>query len=703
MELQAGSPVVWTQYGHVCVITIDNPPVNALSQSVRAGVMAALAEANRHPTIRSILIRCEGRTFVSGADMQEFKQPPRMPYLSDVNEAIEACAKPVVVALHGTALGGGFELALASHYRIAERAARMGLPEVKVGLIPGAGGTQRLPRLIGVPEAARWITTGELVGAERALELGVIDEIADGDLMDKAVAAAQRLSGPTVAPRRTGSLRTPAFHESELAAIEQATLAKAPALLAPSVAIDAIRGASNLSLSSGLEHERELFSRLRSSPQAAALQHAFFAERSVAKVDQIVRSTRPRSIERVAVVGAGTMGSGIAMCFANAGIPAQLLETDARALELGMDRIRRDYASAAARGLVSGPEVDRRIALIRPTFSYANLSDSDLILEAVFEDLNVKREVFAAIDRAARPGAILASNTSYLDIAEIGSHTGRPAEVVGMHFFSPAHIMRLLEVVRSNETADDVIATAMSLGKTLGKVAVLVKGSDGFVGNRMLAQRTRETHFLVEEGATPQQVDRVLVEFGFAMGPFAVADLAGLDIGWRNRKARAHLRRAGERDCTLLDKICEAGRLGQKTGAGWYRYTPGSRVGVVDPVIERLILEHSEHAGIRRRAIGDEEILQRCIYSMVNEAARILEEGVVAGPADVDVVWLHGYGFPRWRGGPLYYADQVGLGEVLHAIRNLRDRLGGEYWCPAPLLEDLVSATRGFYTSTNEA
>ncbi len=699
MSVQAPSPVGLRVETDVALITVDNPPVNVLSRAVRADLLAALRSTLADASVRAVVICCAGRTFIAGADVTEFGKTPEPPHLPEVTQVIEESSKPVVAALHGTALGGGFEIALASHYRIASRDAKVGLPEVKLGLMPGAGGTQRLPRLVGVAEALQWITTGNPVDATRALEQGAIDEIADGDLVQAALSSAHRLIEAGRPPRRTGQLHVPPADNAVFVEIESATRKKQRGLLAPQYCIDAVRAACTLSLAEGLKRERELFLELRASPQAAALRHAFLGEREVAKVPGLASDIAARAVKQVAVIGAGTMGGGIAMCFANAGFPVRLLEVDAQALERGLGFVRNNYAATAARGGLSQAEMDKRLSLISPTLSYADLAEVDLIVEAVFEDLDVKRKVFEQIDAVARPGAILATNTSYLDVSAIAEFTRRPQDVVGMHFFSPANVMRLLENVRANKTAPDVLVTVMKIGKAIGKVAVLVGDSDGFVGNRMLAQRNREAYFLLEEGATPRQVDKVLTDFGFAMGPFAVGDLAGLDIGWRNRKARAHLRKPGARDCNLLDKVCAMGRFGQKTGAGWYRYEKGSRVPIPDPAIEQLIIEHARQAGIAWRAIDDEEILQRCLYSMINEGAKILTERVAARPVDVDIVWLHGYGFPAWRGGPMFHADQLGLANVHAAILRFSDRFGPDFWTPAPLLAELASAKKGFYPS----
>ncbi|MBV8211131.1 MAG: enoyl-CoA hydratase/isomerase family protein [Burkholderiaceae bacterium] len=693
----AASAVDFQVDADVALITLDNPPVNALSQAARSGLLSALRAALTDTRVRAIVLRGKGRAFSAGADVTEFGTAPQRPHLPELTEAIERSDKFVVAALHGSALGGGFEIALASHYRIAARDAKVGLPEVRLGLMPGAGGTQRLPRLIGAAQALQWITSGDSVEAARALEAGAIDEIAEGDLAAAALAAARRLVARGGAPRRTGDLAAPPIDDAAWSAVEGAVAKKQRHLLAPRLCADAIRAAVSLPFAQGLQRERQLFLELPASPQAAALRHAFLGEREATKAPGLPEGVASRPIVRVAVIGAGTMGGGIAMAFANAGFPVTLIEADATALDRGRNIIRDNYAASVARGGLAQAEMDRRMERIVPTLSFNDAAGADLIVEAVFEDLEVKRKVFKQLDRIARQGAIFATNTSYLSVTSIAGFTRRPQDVVGMHFFSPANVMRLLENVRTARTAPDVIATVMQIGKSLGKVAVLVGDGDGFVGNRMLAQRTREAYFLLEEGSTPQQIDRVLTDFGFAMGPFAVGDLAGLDIGWRNRNARAHLRKAAVRDCDLLDQVCALGRFGQKTGAGWYRYEKGSRTPIADPAIEQLIVEHSRRSGIERRPISDDEILERCLYSMINEGARILQEGVAARPVDVDMVWLHGYGFPAWRGGPMFHADRVGLAEVHAAILKWKERFGPDFWTPAPMLAELAATGRGFY------
>lgn len=657
-----------------------------------------MRRANANPGVDALVIACAGRTFIAGADLAEFDRPPEPPHLPEITQAIEDSEKPIVAALHGTALGGGFEIALACHYRVAAPGTRVGLPEVKLGLLPGAGGTQRLPRLIGFERALAMITGGEPVRAVDALADGALDEIAGDDLVTTAIVAAKRLAAGGARPRRTGALPVPRVGDEAFERARESAAKKQRGRVAPLAAIDALRAAARLSFTEGIARERELFLELRASPQAAALRYAFVSEREVAKVPWLGSDVQPREVRRAGVIGAGTMGGGIAMCFANAGFPVTLLDADVAGLARRIENIRRNYSASVARGRLAQAAMDERMGRITATVEWSALRDADLIVEAAYEDIDVKRQVFERLDAVAKPGAVLATNTSYLDVGIIAGFTHRSQDVVGMHFFSPANVMRLLENVRAPKTAPDVLATAMRVGRSLGKVAVAVRGSDGFVGNRMLMQRTRETFFLLEEGALPQDVDRALVEFGFAMGPFAVADLSGLDIGWSNRKARAHLRESGVRDCDLLDQVCERGRLGQKTGAGWYRYDAGSRTPVPDPEIEALIVAHSRAAGIERRRIPAEEIVERCIWSMVNEAARILEEGIAARALDIDMVWLHGYGFPGWRGGPMYYADATGLAAVHAAILRYRERFGPDFWTPAPLLEKLGHSGGQFRT-----
>jgi 3-hydroxyacyl-CoA dehydrogenase len=689
--------VLYSKRGDIGVVTVANPPVNALSQSVRAGLMECVALGLADAEVAAIVLICDGRTFIAGADIREFGKPPLDPRLPDVVQFIENAFKPVIAAIHGTALGGGLEVALGCHFRIAVADAKMGLPEVKLGILPGAGGTQRLPRLIGAEAALDMIVSGNPVSARKALEIGILDEIAEGDLLAAAVALARRVMAEKRPLRKVSELSATA-PGPELFEQYKKNIAKTRrGFLAPLNCIEAVRAATELPFAQGMQRERELFVELMGSPQAAAQRHVFFGEREVAKIPGLPEGTRTRDIALVAVLGAGTMGGGIAMCFVNAGIPVVLLETSDENLQRGLATISKNYARTVAKGNLAQAEMDRRMALIRPTLSYDDLKNADLVIEAVFEEMSVKHEVFARLDKVCKPGAIMASNTSYLDIDTIAAATTRPQDVLGMHFFSPANVMRLLENVRGAKTSPEVYATAMKVGKDIGKVAVLVGVCDGFVGNRMLAKRTRESYFMLEEGATPQQIDKVLYDFGLPMGPFAMGDLAGLDIGWRNRKSRMAQLTPREQACNILDQICELGRYGQKTGAGFYRYDADRRSST-DPLIDELIVAHSRERGIERRVVSDQEILERCLYSMINEGAKILEEGIVSRPVDVDVVWLAGYGFPAYRGGPLFYADQIGLKTVYEAILKYQDRHGSEYWKPSALLEKLAREGKGFYS-----
>ena len=691
------SVVSFSKQGNIGVITVNNPPVNALSQPVRAGLRDAVAQGLAADDVAAMVVWCEGRTFIAGADIREFGKPPKEPDLRTVTQFMEDSPKPIVAAIHGTALGGGLEVALACHLRIALPSAKVGLPEVKLGLIPGSGGTQRLPRLIGVKPALDMIVSGDHVAATKAHVYGVIDEIVEGDLKRAAVALAERAVAEQRPLRRIGALSAKLDNPEVFDEYAKSIARKARGFLAPFRAIDAVRAAAELPFDQGMKREREIFAELMASTQSKAQRHVFFAEREVAKIPGLPEGTRPRAVKSVAVLGAGTMGGGIAMCFANVGIPVTILEMNRENLDLGLATIRKNYTNTVSKGGLTQADMDQRMALIKPTLSYDDVKNADMVIEAVFEEMGVKKEVFAKLDAVCKPGAVLASNTSYLDIDEIAAATRRPQDVLGMHFFSPANVMRLLENVRGAKTAPEVYATAMEVGKTIKKVPVLVGVCDGFVGNRMLAKRSRECGFMLEEGALPQQIDKVLYDFGFSMGPFAVGDLAGLDVGWRNRKSRLDRLTPREKANNILDKICELGRYGQKTGAGYYKYDD-KRNPSPDPLIEELIVDHSKERGIARRRIGDQEILERALYSMVNEGARILEEKIVARPLDIDIVWIYGYGFPVYRGGPMFYADQIGLKTVYDAVLKYQKQVGAEYWTPAPLLERLVKEGKGFYS-----
>ena len=674
--------------GDVAVVTADNPPVNALKHEVRAGLTQALQQARDDGAVNAVVIACAGRTFFAGADITEFGKPPQAPSLHDVIAAIEAMPKPVVAALHGTALGGGFELALACHFRVAVSEARVGLPEVKLGLLPGAGGTQRLPRLVGPEKALKMIVTGEPVGAAEARADGIIDEIVEGDLTAAAVEFARR------AVREGRPLRLVRDREEKLigegfADAAEALTRRLRGRDAPAACVEAVRNAIVLPFAEGLRQESELFRQLVAGDQSKAQRHIFFAEREAVKVPDMPEATRPRQIARGAVIGAGTMGGGIAMCFANAGIPVTVVETARDLLQKGLDRIAANYRTTVSRGGLSAEDMERRMGLITGVTELEAIGEADVVIEAVFEEMEVKKRVFADLDRIAKLEALLATNTSTLDVNEIARVTARPQDVLGMHFFSPANVMRLLEIVRGAETSFEALATAIALGRRLGKVPVTVRVCYGFVGNRMLARRSVETERLLLEGALPQEIDAAVTEFGFPMGPCAMMDLAGLDVGWRIRKGR------GEH-ALIEDALCEAGYYGQKTGKGYFRYEAGSRTPLPDPVVEKTILEASSRLGINRRPIGQEEIVERMILPMINEGARILDEGIASRSGDIDVIWVYGYGWPVWRGGPMYYADQLGLSHVRDRLAFYADRSRDETLRPAPLLHRRAAEGRGF-------
>lgn len=667
----------------VAVIRIASPPVNALSAAVRAGLAASLAAAVADPAVRAIVLAAEGRSFIAGADISEFGKPPVPPTLPEVVAAFDACAKPLVAAIQGAALGGGLELALACHARVAGPAAKLGLPEVKLGLVPGAGGTQRLPRLIGAAPALPLILEGTAVPAAEALRLGLVDEVAEGALLDAAKRHALAMEGaplPRIRDRPDGLGPRETFEAAAAAAAKRA--ADNPAALA---CIDCIRAGFDKPFDAALAFERETFLRLMQDERSKALRHVFFAERATAQIPGQPRDTRPRPVEQAAVVGAGTMGGGIAMVFANAGIPVTVIETSQEALDRGLQRVAANYATSVQRGSLTPEERDRRMARITGRIGLEAAAGAEVVVEAAFEELGLKREIFASLDRIARPGALLASNTSYLDIDSMAAATARPGEVLGMHFFSPANVMKLLEVVRGARTTPEALATAVELGRRLGKVPVVVGACHGFVGNRMLARRTAQAERLLLEGATPEAVDAALVAFGFRMGQFAMIDLAGLDIGWRVRKATGKV-------LPLADALCEAGRLGQKTGRGYYTYPDGARQGVPDPEVPALAARIAAEQGVARREIGREEITERLIFPMIDEGARILEEGIAARPGDIDVVWLNGYGWPAWRGGPMYHASVLGAATVARRLEAHATRSGDATLRPSAALLRMAAA-----------
>lgn len=676
--------------GPVAVVTIDNPPVNALGAAVREGLAKAIETANADASVTAIVIASAGKAFIAGADISEFGKPQAAPLLPDLLDAIERSAKPVVAAIQGVALGGGLEVALACHGRVALPVAKLGLPEVKLGLIPGAGGTQRLPRLIGAAKAFPVMLSGEPVSAGQALEYGLLDEIVSSDLVTAAIRLAEGLAAEGRRP--VTSADDERLTEADREAFEglaKEALRKAEGMPTVPALVEAVRSAFLLPFAEGLAVERRLFLSLIADERSKALRHVFFAEREVAKVPGIGPEVKPREIARAAVIGAGTMGGGIAMCFANAGIPVTLIETGQAALDNGINRIAAIYDISVSRGSLTPEARKQRLALIKPAVGLAAAAGADIVVEAAFEEMGVKKQIFGELDKVAKPGAILASNTSYLDVPTIAASTGRPQDVLGMHFFSPANVMKLLEVVRPQGVADDAVATAVALGRKLGKVPVVVGNGFGFVGNRMLEQRTRAAERLLIAGALPHEVDAALVDFGFKMGPFAMADLAGNDIGWRSRKARG-LKAA------VADAICDAGWFGQKTGRGYYIYPQGARTGQRCPEVEALIARISAEQGVTRRAFTQAEILARLLDPMVNEGARILEEGIAARPGDIDIVWINGYNWPAWRGGPMYWADSVGLGVIAKRLEAQAAETGDKALEPAPLLKRLAAEGKGF-------
>jgi 3-hydroxyacyl-CoA dehydrogenase len=683
----------------VAVITIDNPPVNALSPGVPEGIGAAIDEINRDPAIKAAVVIGGGRTFVAGADIKEFGKMtaggPRRSLLPLLLQ-IEDSTKPVVMAIHGTAFGGGLELAMAGHYRVSSPTAQVGQPEVKLGIIPGAAGTQRLPRLVGVAKAVEMCAEGKPVSAVEAAVLGLIDALIEGDLLAGAVSFTREVAGkPTPKTReRATKLGTAAENAAIFTAARNAAGKKQRGLKAPLAAIDAVEAATRLSFEEGCKAEAKLFNECLFSDQSKALIHIFFGEREVAKIPDVPKETPVIPVNRVAVVGSGTMGGGIAMVFANAGIPVLLKDVDQAALDVGMGKIQKNYAGSVQRGRFTQTFVDERLKLITPVLSYDAFSTVDMVVEAVFEGMALKKTVFADLDRACRPGTILASNTSTLSIDEIASATTRPESVIGTHFFSPANVMRLLEIVRGKNSSKEVIATCMQLSKKLGKIGVLVGNCRGFVGNRMFGPYRREAQFLVEEGAEVEALDKALVDFGNAMGPLATGDLAGLDVGWRIREEYRHLEKPGIRQPFAEDRLCEMGRYGQKTTKGWYRYDENRRA-TSDPEVTALVRKWSAEAGIPQRQITAAEIVDRCIYALVNEGARILEEGYALRAVDIDIIYLNGYGFPAYRGGPMWHADTVGLQKVYQRICEFHQQ-HGELWEPAPLLRRLAEEKKTF-------
>ncbi|MEA3068245.1 MAG: 3-hydroxyacyl-CoA dehydrogenase [Sphingomonadales bacterium] len=685
MDKPTTSPISTRKHGDVLIILSNNPPVNALSTPVRQGLVDAIAEAEADDSVKAVVIACEGQTFFAGADITEFGKPPQQPWLPIVVDTIENCSKPVVAAIHGTALGGGLEVALACHYRVALPSAKLGTPEVKLGLLPGAGGTQRLPRVAGVKKALEMCATGNPIGAKEAFACGLVDRLVEGELIPHAVGYAEEVRDVHPLPR--SSERQDKLNECNPETFETFRKENARRFRgfdAPEANIKAVKVACEKPYSEGVIEERKLFMELMSGTQSKAQQYFFFAERKAAKIDGLPEDTKPRDIRRVGVIGAGTMGGGISMNFLSAGIPVTIVEMGQDALDRGAGLMRKNYEASAAKGKLTGEQVEKAMGLLSPTLDFQALAQCDLIIEAVYEDMDVKKEVFGRLDKIARPGAILASNTSYLDINEIAASISRPGDVVGMHFFSPANVMKLLEVVRGDKTAPDVLLTAMQLGKKIRKVAVVAGVCHGFIGNRMLMPRQIEATKLLLEGASPEQVDRVHVEFGMPMGPFQMADLAGVDIGWHRDPSRIE---------NIRDALCAIDRWGQKKGAGFYDYDDKRRP-TPSPVVEQIIEDFAKKEGVERRQISDDEIVERTLYTMVNEGAKILEEGIAQRASDIDVVWVYGYGWPVYRGGPMFWADTVGLDKIVEGLKRQEERMKPEFSFAQLLLDKAEKGER---------
>jgi 3-hydroxyacyl-CoA dehydrogenase len=692
-------PVTVTRDGNVAIVTLDNPPVNALSFHLRKPLHEALVKLRDDASVEALVLTCAGRTFVAGADITEFGKPVQNPHLPLIIETLESFEKPTVAAIHGTALGGGLELAMGCHFRVAVSNAKLGLPEVKLGILPGAGGTQRLPRLLGPSKALKMIVSGNPIGAGEALAGGLVEAVFEGDLVANAVAFARDKAA-------RGVILTPVSMRDDKLAPVRANLAafdaeiaevlkKSKGLDAPATCARSVRNSLTMPFGEALATERNYFFELVLGDQSRAQRHLFFAEREANKVPGVGKDDRPRKIARVGVIGAGTMGGGISMSFVNGGIPVTILEMTDEALKRGLGVIEKNYGISVSRGSLTEEAKAKRMSMFTGTTDYNDLADCDLIIEAVFEEMGVKKQVFETLDRIAKPGAILASNTSYLDVNEIAAFTKRPQDVLGMHFFSPANVMKLLEIVRGAKTAPDVLATAMAIGKQIAKVPVVVGVCHGFVGNRMLGARGAEAEELLLEGATPAQVDKVFTDFGWPMGTYQMWDLAGLDIGWRTRRSLG-------KTAAIGDALCEQGRFGQKTGRGFYLY-PDGRAPVTDPEVEALIEEKAREKGVNRREISTDEIMERTMYPMVNEGARILEEGIAARSSDIDTVWVNGYGFPVGHGGPMFWAELVGLPKIVERLEYWYGKTGKEVYNPSPLLRRLAASQGSFASATKAA
>lgn len=687
----------YQEHGDIGVITLDNPPVNGLGHATRAGIVDGIGRALGNPAIKAIIVTGAGKGFSGGADIREFNSPKALqePSLHTVIRVIEDAEKPVIAALHGIAMGGGLELALGCHYRVATHGAQIALPEVKLGILPGAGGTQRLPRVIGVEPALNMIVTGNTVLSEKLADTRLFDQMVPGDLMTAALAFARQVADARPLPKvRDIKVHYP-HADGYLQFARNTVRTVAGKFPAPLKCVDAVGAAIKQKFDDGLRFERDLFLELVQTTESKALRHAFFGERSASKIPDVPADTPLRNIQSAAVIGAGTMGAGIAMNFANAGIPVKMLEMKSEALEKGLSTIRKNYENTLKKGRLTQEQLDKRMGLITGTLSYADLSEADIVIEAVFEDMAVKEKVFSQLDQTMKPGAILASNTSTLDVDQIAAFTKRPQDVIGTHFFSPANVMKLLEIVRGAKTAKDVLATTLALAKKIRKTGVVSGVCDGFIGNRMIEQYIRQAGFLLEEGCLPEQVDKAIEKFGFAMGPFRMSDLAGNDIGWYIRKRR-YIEKPEVTYSKIADLLCEKNRFGQKTSAGWYDYKPGDRKAYASDAVNQMIIAHSAELGLTRRKISDQEIVERLVYALVNEGALILEEGIAMRASDIDMVYLTGYGFPLFRGGPMFYADTVGLPNVLMSIQKYAKGSHPEAWKPAPLLQKLAGEGRTF-------
>ena len=692
----------YTLHGDVAVITLNNPPVNGLSLATRTAIVAGLNKALADDAIKALVITGAGKAFCGGADIREFNTPKTLtePTTRGVIAELEASTKPVVAAIHSVAMGGGLELAMGCHFRVAAPNAQIALPEVKLGLLPGAGGTQRLPRLVGVETALNMIVSGTPAKSQDLADTALFDQMIEGtrleDLLAGAIAFAHKAVADKLPLKRVRDIVIDYPHHQAFFQFARNTVgAAAKNYPAPLKCVEAVAAAVGMTFDDGLKFERECFLLLVETTVSKALRHAFFAERAAAKIPDVPDDTPVRAIKSAAIIGAGTMGGGIAMNFANAGIPVTLVEMKQEALERGLAAVRKNYEASVKKGRLSAAKLEERMGLIKSTLSFDEIKDADIVIEAVFEDIGVKEQVFKKLDAVMKPGAILASNTSTLDVNRIAAFTTRPQDVIGTHFFSPANVMKLLEIVRAEKTGKDVLATTMRLAKAIKKTGVVSGVCDGFIGNRMLEEYIRQSLFLLDEGASPEQVDGALQTWGLAMGPFAMYDLAGNDIGWHIRQRR-YIERPDMAYSKIADAICELGRFGQKTGSGWYKYEKGSRKPVPDPVVDALIVAQRKALGITPRKISSDEIITRCIYALVNEGAKILEEGIAMRASDIDMVYLSGYGFPLWRGGPMFYADTVGLSKVLAAMEKHAKGYHGECWQPAALLSRLAAAGKTF-------